>query len=49
MPGIGARTVRALAMVAEVVHRAPCRLPILAVSSRTAGRPAPLSGAVAAV
>ena len=25
MPGVGARTVRALAMVAEVVHGAPCR------------------------
>ena len=25
VPGIGARTVRALAMVAEVVHGAPCR------------------------
>ena len=24
-PGVGARTVRALAMVAEVVHGAPCR------------------------
>jgi hypothetical protein len=25
VPGVGARTVRALAMVAEVVHGAPCR------------------------
>ena len=25
MPGVGARTVRSLAMVAEVVHGAPCR------------------------
>ena len=25
MPGVGARTVEALAMVAEVVHGAPCR------------------------
>ena len=25
MPGVGPRTVRALAMVAEVVHGAPCR------------------------
>ena len=25
VPGIGARTVRSLAMVAEVVHGAPCR------------------------
>lgn len=25
MPGVGARTVRALAMVAEVLHGAPCR------------------------
>ena len=25
MPGVGARTVRALAMVAEVMHGAPCR------------------------
>ena len=25
MPGIGARTVRSLALVAEVVHGAPCR------------------------
>ena len=28
-PGVGARTVRSLAMVAEVVHGAPYRLPIL--------------------
>src|SRR5208282_3251462 len=25
VPGVGARTVRALAMVAEVLHAAPCR------------------------
>jgi uncharacterized protein len=25
VPGVGARTVRSLAMVAEVIHRAPCR------------------------
>ena len=25
VPGVGARTVRALALVAEVVHGAPCR------------------------
>ncbi|MFC3692263.1 MULTISPECIES: DUF763 domain-containing protein [Methylopilaceae] len=29
-PGIGARTVRALALVAEVVHGAPCRFGDLA-------------------
>jgi uncharacterized protein len=39
-PGAGARTVKALAMVAEVVHGAPCRFSDPAWFSRTAGRTA---------
>ena len=49
MPGVGARTVRALAMVAEVVHGAPYRFSrsgaVLARARRQG--PAPLSGAAA--
>jgi hypothetical protein len=37
VPGVGARTVRALAMVAEVVHGAPCRFTDPARFSRAHG------------
>ena len=37
VPGVGARTVRALAMVAEVVHGAPCRFTDPARSSLAHG------------
>ena len=46
-PGVGARTVRALAMVAEVVHGAPCRFSdpgAVLVCARRQGR-APVPGA----